>query len=72
VYTANRSLSPVDRGLRCTGDGIKLFTELRFTYEEEAHPEQFFVPYVWSLVCSHSGIPWDPAAIALFTPQPEQ
>lgn len=48
------------------GDGIKLFTELRFTYEEEANPEEFFVPYVWSLVCAHSGIPWDPAAIALF------
>ena len=50
------------------GDGIKLFTELRFTYEEEANPEEFFVPYVWSLVCAHSGIPWDPAAIALFAP----
>jgi hypothetical protein len=36
--------------------------------QEEAHPEEFFVPYVWSLVCAHSGIPWDPQAIALFAP----
>ena len=27
-------------------------TQLRFTYEEELHPEEFFVPYVWQLVVS--------------------
>eukprot|EP00899_Mesostigma_viride_P025984 jgi/Mesvir1/6570/Mv25657-RA.1 len=48
------------------GDGIKMFPELRFTYEEEMHPEEFFVPYVWSLVCAHSGIPWLVSSIALF------
>ena len=44
---------------------VRVFQELRFTYEEEANPEEFFVPYVWSLVCAHSGVPWDPASIAL-------
>ena len=58
VVTANA------RGWR--GDGLKLFTELRFTYEEEAQPQEFFVPYTWNLVAAHSGIPWDAAAIALF------
>eukprot|EP00245_Coleochaete_scutata_P002264 TRINITY_DN1297_c0_g2_i1.p1 TRINITY_DN1297_c0_g2~~TRINITY_DN1297_c0_g2_i1.p1 ORF type:complete len:518 (+),score=93.00 TRINITY_DN1297_c0_g2_i1:66-1556(+) len=48
------------------GEGMKMFTELRFTYEEELHPEEFFIPYVWSLVCTHSGIPWSPNAISLF------
>jgi len=34
--------------------------ELRFSYEEEASPEGFFVPYVWTLVFSHTTIPWRP------------
>ena len=44
---------------------VRVFQELRFTYEEEINPEEFFVPYVWSLVCAHSGVPWNPASIAL-------
>lgn len=39
----------------------------RFTYEEEATPENFFVPLVWSLVVSESLIPWQHSAILLFT-----
>lgn len=38
----------------------------RFTYEEEATPEDFFVPVVWGLVVSDSLIPWQHAAILLF------
>ncbi|KAL4457337.1 hypothetical protein ABPG75_012202, partial [Micractinium tetrahymenae] len=30
-------------------DRLRPFPELRFMYEEEASPEEFFVPYVWSL-----------------------
>jgi len=68
-WSVERVLSVVTHNARAwRGENIKLFTELRFTYEEEAHPEEFFVPYVWSLVCAHSGIPWDPQAIALFAP----
>lgn len=52
------------------GEGMKMFTELRFTYEEELHPEEFFVPYVWSLVVAHSGIPWNPDSISLFPAKP--
>lgn len=47
-----------------------MFTELRFTYEEELHPEEFFVPYVWTLVVAHGGIPWNPDAITLFSLNP--
>lgn len=36
-------------------DMLRLFPELRFTYEEEASPEEFFVPYVWSLVVGQRG-----------------
>ena len=42
--------------------------ELRFTYEEEGSPEDFFVPYIWSLVVSRTTIPWNVHAIALFQP----
>lgn len=44
------------------------FPELRFTYEEETHPEGFFVPYVWTLVVSNTTVPWRPQAITLFSP----
>ncbi|KAH1227042.1 Dymeclin [Glycine max] len=33
-------------------DGMKMFTQLHFTYEQESHPEEFFIPYVWQLVLS--------------------
>ena len=41
----------------------------RFTYEEEATPEDFFVPVVWGLVVSETLIPWQHAAISLFASQ---
>jgi len=30
------------------GDRLRALPEMRFVYEEEAQPEEFFVPYVWS------------------------
>ncbi|KAH7287047.1 hypothetical protein KP509_32G034600 [Ceratopteris richardii] len=47
-------------------EGIKMFPQLRFTYEEQQCPEDFFIPYVWQLVVSHSGISWDRDSISLF------
>ncbi|KAJ6816971.1 dymeclin isoform X2 [Iris pallida] len=46
------------------GDGMKMFTQLRFTYEQENHPEEFFIPYVWRLVLAHS-FTFNPDAINL-------
>ncbi|XP_077247325.1 uncharacterized protein LOC143887097 [Tasmannia lanceolata] len=48
------------------GEGMKMFTQLRFTYEQENHPEEFFIPYVWKLVLSHSGFSFNPGSINLF------
>ncbi|KAL2469817.1 Dymeclin [Abeliophyllum distichum] len=48
------------------GEGMKMFTQLRFTYEQENHPEEFFIPYVWQLVLSRSGLSFDPSSINLF------
>ncbi|KAL8234505.1 hypothetical protein R6Q59_020605 [Mikania micrantha] len=48
------------------GDGMKMFTQLRFTYEQESHPEEFFIPYVWQLVITRRGFSFDPSSINLF------
>ncbi|KAL8048019.1 hypothetical protein ABFS82_07G036900 [Erythranthe guttata] len=48
------------------GEGMKMFTQLRFTYEQESHPEEFFIPYVWQLVLSHGGFTFSPSSINLF------
>ena len=49
-------------------DGTKLhqLADLKFTYEQEAAPDEFFTPYLWSLLLEHSGIGWRPAGIVLF------
>jgi dymeclin len=47
---------------------LRTFPELKFTYEEEASPEDFFVPYIWSLVVSSLSIPWTLSAITAFVP----
>ncbi|XP_075388745.1 dymeclin isoform X2 [Tenrec ecaudatus] len=44
------------------------FPELKFKYVEEEQPEEFFIPYVWSLVYSSAaGLYWSPQHIQLFT-----
>ncbi|XP_031097954.1 dymeclin [Ipomoea triloba] len=48
------------------GEGMKMFTQMRFTYEQESHPEEFFIPYVWQLVLSRSGLDFSPSSINLF------
>eukprot|EP01018_Ginkgo_biloba_P004035 Gb_15046 [translate_table: standard] len=52
------------------GEGMKMFTQLRFTYEQELHPEEFFIPYVWQLVVSQSGLNFDPDTIHLYQAKP--
>ena len=45
---------------------LKKYPELKFRYIEEEQPEEFFVPYVWSLVFNKSGICWNPGCVQLF------
>ncbi|XP_031505710.1 uncharacterized protein LOC116267969 isoform X2 [Nymphaea colorata] len=49
------------------GEGMKMFTQLRFTYEQEHNPEEFFIPYVWQLALSNSGIDFNPSAVHLIS-----
>ncbi|ESQ36507.1 hypothetical protein EUTSA_v10006925mg [Eutrema salsugineum] len=48
------------------GEGMKMFTQLHFSYEQETHPEEFFIPYVWQLAFSRCGFSFNPDAINLF------
>uniref|UniRef100_A0A3P9HT94 Dymeclin n=1 Tax=Oryzias latipes TaxID=8090 RepID=A0A3P9HT94_ORYLA len=49
-------------------DRLKKFPELKFKYVEEDQPEDFFVPYVWSLVFNSGvGLYWIPTGIELFS-----
>uniref|UniRef100_A0A8D0UGL4 Dymeclin n=1 Tax=Sus scrofa TaxID=9823 RepID=A0A8D0UGL4_PIG len=49
-------------------DRLKKFPELKFKYVEEEQPEEFFIPYVWSLVYNTAvGLYWNPQDIQLFT-----
>ncbi|KAK9725534.1 hypothetical protein RND81_05G151400 [Saponaria officinalis] len=49
------------------GDGMKMFTQLSFTYEQESHPEDFFIPYVWQLLVSNCEFAFNPRKINLFS-----
>jgi len=44
------------------------FPELKFKYVEEEQPEEFFIPYVWSLVYKSSLLYWNPEHIEIFHP----
>ncbi|XP_060923740.1 dymeclin isoform X2 [Limanda limanda] len=49
-------------------DRLKKFPELKFKYVEEDQPEDFFIPYVWSLVFNSGvGVHWSPHGIELFS-----
>ncbi|KAL9271448.1 Dymeclin-like protein [Drosera capensis] len=51
------------------GDGMKMFMQSRFTYEQESHPEEFFIPHVWQLVLSNR-FTFDSSKINLFSVGP--
>ncbi|KAA0719707.1 Dymeclin [Triplophysa tibetana] len=49
-------------------DRLKKFPELKFKYVEEEQPEDFFIPYVWSLVFNSGvGLYWNSQGIELFS-----
>lgn len=49
-------------------DRLRKLPELKFKYVEEEQPEEFFIPYVWSLVYNAAvALYWNPRDIQLFT-----
>lgn len=51
---------------------LQKFPELKFKYVEEEQPEEFFIPYVWSLVYKSSTLYWNADHIQLFHPESEE
>ncbi|OAD60008.1 Dymeclin [Eufriesea mexicana] len=49
-------------------DRLRKFPELKFKYVEEEQPEEFFIPYVWSVVCHSALLHWNAENIKLFSP----
>ncbi|CAH8444929.1 unnamed protein product [Dicrocoelium dendriticum] len=45
---------------------LKKFPNLKFKYVEEESPDEFFIPYVWSIVLRQSGISFQTGALCLF------
>ncbi|XP_068711607.1 dymeclin-like [Montipora capricornis] len=58
--------------LKWPRDRLKKFPELKFKYVEEEQPEEFFIPYVWSLVYKSSTLYWNPDHIQLFHPETKE
>ncbi|XP_071824894.1 dymeclin-like isoform X2 [Apostichopus japonicus] len=48
-------------------DRLRKFPELKFKYVEEEQPEEFFIPYVWTLCYHSSSLYWDPDRVELFS-----
>ncbi|XP_026677891.1 dymeclin [Diaphorina citri] len=62
----------LDRGIRISSNtslcvSLQTFPELKFKYVEEERPEEFFIPYVWSLVIRHAPIYWNSALYKIAT-----
>ncbi|KAG5333562.1 DYM protein, partial [Acromyrmex heyeri] len=62
-------LSTIRQGtLEWPRDRLRKFPELKFKYVEEEQPEEFFIPYVWSVVCQGALLHWNAENIKLFSP----
>ncbi|KAH3746684.1 dymeclin-like [Dreissena polymorpha] len=48
-------------------DRLKKFPDLKFKYVEEESPEEFFIPYIWSLVYHSSNLYFNATKIILFS-----
>ena len=59
-----------DAGTSWRAERLQPVADLRFTYEQEPSPEEFFTPYIWSVVYERAAVGWDPARIVLFQVRP--
>ncbi|KAL4216559.1 hypothetical protein ACF0H5_024282 [Mactra antiquata] len=61
-------LSVIKQGaLQFRRDRLKKFPDLKFKYVEEESPEEFFIPYIWSLVYHSSNLYFNASKIILFS-----
>ncbi|XP_054708292.1 dymeclin-like [Uloborus diversus] len=69
----NLSVAEVSEIIKCVSlqwskDKMKKFPELKFKYVEEGQPEDFFIPYLWSVVFHSSDFYWNSRNILIFNP----
>lgn len=48
-------------------DSLQKFPDLKFKYVEEDAPEEFFIPYVWTLVCKYGCVHFSSESIKSVT-----
>ncbi|PRP74386.1 hypothetical protein PROFUN_10284 [Planoprotostelium fungivorum] len=59
------------QSLSWTGQGLTPQAQSQYRYEDESNSEEFFTPYIWSLVVSQVNLIWDRSRMMLF-PQVEE
>lgn len=65
--SVSQVLDVIEKGaLQWPTDRLKKFPDLKFRYVEDDNTDDFFVPYVWTLVYKNSALYWDPTRIRLF------
>ena len=69
VETVLQHISVAAREWRAAN--LRPLPDLKFTYEQEPTPEEFFTPYIWSIVAERAAVGWDPERVVLFSaPRP--
>jgi hypothetical protein len=67
AYSVDKVLGHIRAAARdWNGERLHQLADLKFTYEQESAPDEFFTPYLWSLLFEHAGLGWQPAGIVLF------
>ncbi|KAL5286763.1 DYM family protein [Megaselia abdita] len=50
-----------------SNDRLRKFPDLKFKYVEEDAPEEFFIPYIWTLVCKFGSVHFNSESIKVTT-----
>ncbi|KAI6649741.1 Dymeclin-like [Oopsacas minuta] len=54
-----------DLSRKWPADGLRRFPEQKYKYCEEQEPDEFFIPYIWTLIYRNSGLYWQHSKIKL-------
>ncbi|EDW01777.1 dymeclin [Drosophila grimshawi] len=64
----NEVLEVISKGAsQWSSDRLRKFPDLKFKYVEEDAPEEFFIPYVWTLVCKYGCVHFSSESIKSIT-----
>jgi hypothetical protein len=67
VWSVDKVMHQIGQAaLEWRSDKLRPLADLKFTYEQEPAPEEFFTPYMWSIVHERAGLGWAAERIALF------